>query len=370
MRRKILSFIITLLLVFAVATPIFAWFYFPNSKGLEIDTPSADDFSVVMYKLENQYNEDGTFKNSYFVDLSKYKDTNNNNPYLTSNGFEVDEKYEFFEWGDEYICENSEPHYYAIECEYDSDIFNDGYVKSILTTSLKSVGANLETEDENNLLLAFPIVNVSYKFSSTASIMSSENDAINEIKSSNGYQDIINRYFKKDANNNFIELNSNTFDNTISKIYKRNLTEYTGDSFISGTTYYEMDYDDAVIFKITSDPTPNIQKRYFVGTFDEVSNLDLNYSSNQTYDYVFENNKSTTFYTDFENETARYINSTTKKLQFVLFIKVEPNESLVTDILYGIKDNLDDDLTEINIDNKLQFDVKLRSVPKKESTNS
>lgn len=366
MKRKILSVVITLALVLAVATPIFAWFYFPNSKGLEINTPEAEDFSVTMYKLENEYNTDGTFKRSYFVNLAEYGDENEENLYLTSNGFEVNETFEFFEWGDEYICENSEPKYYAIECEYDSDIFNDGYVKSVLSTTLSSVGIQVDAYEEGDpkVDLAFPMVNVSYKYASISSIMSSDTTAVNEIKSSTGYQDVVSRYCKKDGNN-YIELDENTFDSTLTKIYKRNLTEFTGTILENNVTYYEISYgqNGDINYNLKNDTVYDSEKRYFVGTFDEVSSFEIDYSSNSTYNYIFEDNKSKVFYTDLLAQ--QYINSTTEKLQFVLFIKVEPNESLVTDVMDRINGKISDELTELVIDNKLQFDVKLRTVPKK-----
>lgn len=377
MKKKLILVFGIILATLLLVTPVFAWFYFPNSKGLEIDTPSAEDISLKLYKLINNYNDDGTYKDSEFIDLSDedetYKDSEDNDvPYLTGNGYVIPESFEFFEWGDEFICESTDANYYALECSYNSKAFNDGYVKSILTTTLRSKG---NTYDGNNSkYVAFPILDASYKFASSANAMSTPNPSsfISEIKDDDGYNDIIERYYKKDGNN-YIELSpdyfeTGTFDFDEEKLYTGNLIEFTGDSFDSNITYYEYSYDEGIIEYIVTDKNQpiNKQKRYFTATFTEITGKDIAYSSDNTYRYIFSDISSDVFKDNLDS--TQFLDSNDEILKFVIFIRIRPNEEFVTDIMYGIREEIDETKTELKIDNEIKFEINLRSVPKKSGT--
>lgn len=370
MKKKLIISIGILLATLLLATPVFAWFYFPNSKGLEIDTPKAEDISIKLYKLFNTYNDDGTYASSYFQDLTdeSYKDSNDHDvDYLQQDGYVIPESFEFFEWGDEFICESTDAIYYALECSYDSSVYKDGYVKSILTTSL---GSRNVVYGENNEEIAFPILDASYKFASQANAMENSNDYISEIQSDSGYKKITERYYTKNNSNDYVELNPTNFDDfdiDEDDLYVGNLIEFTSSSFVDNTTYYEYAYEyDSITYKVTSDNTPNVKKRYFTGTFSPVSDKNIAFGNDNNYDYIFTDISSDVFYSNLNSN--QYFDSSDNTLKFVIFIKITPNEEFVTDIMYGIRNDIDETKTEIVISNDLKFTINLRSVPKREGT--
>lgn len=370
MKKKLIIMISMIFAIVIIAIPAFAWFYFPNSKGVEINTPDAEDVNVKLYKLFYYYDENGIFDHSTLEDLTNknYENSNGQNvSYLTQDGYQIPTSFEFFEWGDEYICEDDTTDYYVMECDYDSDAFNDGYVKSLLTTTLKSIGGiyNYGSQDEE-LKIAFPIVNISYKFAS--SYQTTKSSYISELQSESNYKLITDRYYIKD-NTTYKALDAATYNASIDKIYKRNLTEFTGNSFVQGTTYYKYEHvvnqgsvlDNGIFQYVVADNYVQGTK-YYTGTFDEVTGLDVTYGSDSTYRYKF-----TDVHTDVFNtlNKTQYVNN--NKLKFTLLIKVEPNTELVTNVMNVFRDDVKDDFTEINIDNEIEFKVNIRSIPKKEA---
>ncbi len=360
-RKLIILAAITILISFSVS--VFAWFYFPNSKGLEIDTAPALDFDISVYKLINNYDEDGNYTSSSLIDLDPTTTTYSS--YLDSDAgtFTIPEEFEFYQWGDEFICEDTDPHYYALEISYDSDAYSDGYIKGIIDATLASSGSFIVDEGEateTTYDASFPVIKTSYKYASYATIMATEADALTEMKSSSGYKEIINGtyyYTTSDSGATY-----NVVDRSVA--YDSNTTYYTcsdlaraygvtSTNFSSGT-YYTL--SNHVLTKATAyDSTAT----YYSGTFTETT-ITGYATTNASYSLTNLNYQIETSFKDDLTSTQYLINST-KYIKFVLFIKIEPDETLVTNKMDQYEDF--GDLTEINVTNTLTLDVMLRSMP-------
>ena len=118
---------------------------------------------------------------------------------------------------------------------------------------------------------------------------------------------------------------------------------------------------DNGIFRYSIADTYQPGNKYYTGTFEEMSGLDVKYSNDSTYRYIFEDVHSNVFNT---LNKVQYV--TNNKLKFKILIKVEPNTDLVSSVMNAFRDDIQDDLTEITIDNDIEFKINIRSVPKKE----
>ena len=169
--------IISLTLLFAES--VFAWFYFPSSKNLIINTAPNLDIDIELYHLELNA-ETEVYQ---FIEV----DTLNNE----TNEFSMDTDLVFFHWGGEYICESNKEEYYAIIATYDSSSFSSqGNIKLMINSIIDSQSEfYYENEDEENINLRFPIVDVSYSIASTNQVNITSSAASMEAKSAE-YTDI------------------------------------------------------------------------------------------------------------------------------------------------------------------------------------
>ena len=162
-----LNIISIIALSLLMASSVYAWFYFPSSKNLIINTAPNLDVDIELYHLEaNAETESYEFHSVEAVD----------------NTLSVDSNLVFFHWGGEYICESNKDDYYAIIATYDSDSYsNKGNLaaiinSSIICTSEYYIGEN----DETNL--RFPIVSLAYSIASSNELDLSTVQATTEIR--------------------------------------------------------------------------------------------------------------------------------------------------------------------------------------------
>ena len=364
-KKIIIASIVSLLLISTAS--VFAWFYFPNSKGLEIDTAPALDFDIEVYKLINEYDEKGNYSGSHLDNLTtigSYEDSEGNtvNYLNTTTGiFSIPESFEFYQWGDEFICEDTDPHYYALKISYDSDAYQDGYLNSIISATLESLGTF--TVEGVTTDASFPIIKTSYKYASSATIMNEHADAMTEMKN-NGYQEIINGtdYYTKSGDNYILVDRSTEYSNSTT-YYKTDISRIYGNisDFTNVYTYNNLTHT----YEKANNYIANTQ--YYRGTFTTV-NIDGYAMAEDSYSLAYLNYDINTILKD-DLEQAQYLISTTKTIQFVLYIKLEPDEAIVTSKMEELEDKVGD-LTEIKISNTLTLDLKLRSIPHKEGTIS
>lgn len=182
---SIISIIITLIVI---GTATFAWFYFPSSNNLIIETAPGLPVEMKLYELV--LNEEAEKYEFVLIEDD-----------ITDNVFEVTTDIIFFQWGDEYICESTKDYYYALDITYDSNAYSDGYLKSMVNASLECASdvtykLNEEDSDEDAIKLRFGMVNVSYAFASECTMDILSIDASLECRSSDfttltfsGYED-------------------------------------------------------------------------------------------------------------------------------------------------------------------------------------
>ena len=271
MKKKILIPILLSIILISLGVATFAWFYFPNSKGLEVDTAPALDFDINVYKVLDNYDENGNYSSSELINLTTSKDENNNDYYDQTEGkLTVNEAFEFFQWGDEFICEDTEAFYYAIDVTYDSNSYSDGYIKNILSSELTSTGSfdyiveNVTTTMDAN----FPILKASYSFASNCRILENEQQAITAIKGAS-YDEIL-------TGTDYYTLNNGTYTivdrhenfSSTTTYYRSDIQKVYVSSFSSGETYYT--YNSGThSFSVASSYQANVQ--YYQGTFTVAS---------------------------------------------------------------------------------------------------
>lgn len=366
MRKKILITVISIFtILISLGLASFAWFYFPNSKGLEVDTAPALDFNIDVYKILDNYDENGNYSSSELINLTTSKDENDNDYYDQTLGkLTVNEAFEFFQWGDEFICEDTDALYYALDVSYDSNSYSDGYIKNILSAELTSSGSfDYTLENVTNTMDAnFPILKASYSFASNCRILENELQAITAIKGAT-YREIINGtdYYTL-SGSTYTIVDRNTNYNSATTYYSTNIQKVYINSFASGETYYS--YNSSThSFTVETSFQPNVQ--YYQGTFS-VAPISSYAKSTNSYDLA---NLSYDVETVFKDNLQKnqYYNSENDNLEFVIFIKVEPDENIVTSKMDELS-QYTSELTEIEINNKLEFNLALRSVPQKEGT--
>ena len=365
-RKKIIITIIAVLILISSVSAVFAWFYFPNSKGLEIDTAPALDFDIEVYKMTHHYDEKGNYTNSsldYLPENGTYTNKAGQTVnYLNGDVFTVPDSYEFFQWGDEFICEDDvKAHYYALKISYDSNVYEDGYIKSVIQATLTSTG-EFVGEGEVTYNANFPVIKTSYKFASSADILSDAGSAMTEMRADTGYKEIINGtdYFTKSGNNYTLVDRYVAFDSTATYYTSDIAKAYPNTSNFSAETYYTLNNH---VFSVASSYVAGTQ--YYTGTFTETS-IDGYAASDASYSLGTLNyDIETVFYQDLLQ--TQYLLASTDTIQFVLLIKLEPDEALVTSKMDEFSDVVGD-LTSIDVTNVLSLDVRLRSVPHKEGT--
>ena len=173
MKKKIilvLDILSILVLSLLLAGTVFAWFYFPSSKNLIIETAPDLDVEVSVYHMEvNEGNDSYEF---VLVDLDK------------NDIFTVNTSLVFFHWGGEYICESNKDDYYAIVLTYNSSSFsNHGNLKALLGANVEcSSSFYYEDENEEEINLRFPIVELSYSVASTNQLNLLSSSAVVEAR--------------------------------------------------------------------------------------------------------------------------------------------------------------------------------------------
>ena len=375
MKKKIIFMVVALIIILSSVGITLAWFYFPNSKGLEIDTAPALDFEINVYRIQDNY-VDGNYSNSEIVNITNtlaYNDHegaevtatyDDENKQLT-----IPETFEFFQWGDEFICEDTKAIYYALEISYDSDAFNDGYIKSVLSSNLVSSGSFIF--DENTYYANFPVMKASYKYASSATIMNTSLIAMDEMKNESGYKEVMNGTDYYILDNSSYKLVDRFID------FDEDETYYTTDlvkcynvkaaDLVNNQTYYTYDNTNHSFTLATSYSNTT---QYYKSSDNEafsIANIAGYAKSNSTFSLERLNyNIETVFKDEFKNngvvDDSVFVNHTDNKLQFVVFIKIEPDEKIVTSKMDELSEYTSE-LTEIEINNVLTLDLSLRSVP-------
>ena len=451
--RKIiilLSMIFVLLEIIGLTT--YAWFYFPNAKGLEMDSAPAVNVSMKLYRsngtafvaLEpNNYRlalaKD--FVNSDFIDgvtyytIGETKSTSyaSGTYYIKSVGgytrvsittedeysaydalytltpteattynsantyyiptYAIEETYEFFQWGDEYICEDEDAtHYYALECICDSEACTDGYIKSILSANLECLGAfEYNTSDKANA--SIPVFEASYKYAKLSNVDLTNSSALLEAKQettevvtgrTSSYTKFINGKYYTLSGSNYVEATTYSSSNTyytidISETYVKDATTWNNGTYASRNLYY---YDNGTYIPTTSFvdgktsyfTLGNIAVTNTVSSFSNgVSQTTLDNITGITSYNIQNEIKMDRFYSDNTTDgldSTQYVHDTdsnheTSYIRFVIYIKIEPDEDYIS--TYMVQNGSLTEYassSEILISNTLTLDMTLRTVPK------
>lgn len=438
-KLTILSSIV--LLSSMVCTTVFGWFYFPNAKGLEMDSAPSLDIDVKLYKsngtsftaesptgyrkalstdfssndfidgityytitetASNEYSGSseyyvksasaytklGTITSDTYNAYTKYSPlytltiteassySSNTDYYIAS--YSIEEKYEFFQWGDEYICEDLDStKYYALECICDSEAYIDGYIQSILNLKLDCLGAFLyDTNQTCNA--SIPAFELSYKYASEATLDLTSDSALPEAKNDSGYTKIINgNYYTKSGDNYTVASsysnNTDYYTMDITEYYVKDLTAWNSHS--SETLYY---LNNGTYTKITSYDS-NITAYYALSNIEESESIKSFGSTGNNFttidnianvsDYNILNTVEMSCFKDDLLDT-QYVHSSDANhlksyVRFIVFLKVEPDEDYITSYMsLHQSETIDAVDTEILISNSLSIDLTLRSVPK------
>ena len=155
-KMLVLSILALVVLFVTMVSATFAWFYFPSSKNLIINTAPALDIDIDLYHLEVSGDSD-TY---VFTKINKNQ----------NNELAVDTDLVFFHWGGEYICESNKDDYYAIVARYDSNAFSSvGNIKAIFDATIECASTSTyedpTTHEEKKFRI--PVVSLSYAFASS-----------------------------------------------------------------------------------------------------------------------------------------------------------------------------------------------------------
>ena len=159
MNNKKLVFLSILSLAFLALLMVsvtFAWFYFPSSKNLIINTAPDLDIDIDLYHLEVSGDSD----------VYLFKKINKN----ANDELAVASELVFFHWGGEYICESNKDDYYAIVATYNSNAFSSlGNLNAILDASIECASTSYYEDEETGDMINFriPVVSISYAFASS-----------------------------------------------------------------------------------------------------------------------------------------------------------------------------------------------------------
>ena len=453
--------IITLLAMVSVALEIivvstYAWFYFPNAKGLEMDSAPAVNVAMKLYRsngtsfeaLEPSSYRVATskdFANSDFISNQTYyelvetqvmnfvvSEGESEDYYVKSAGcytkiaidnqddfakydrvytlsateaetydssktyyipsYAIEEKYEFFQWGDEYICEDEDAtHYYALECICDSEACTDGYIKSVLNANLECLGAFMYNTTEK-ASASIPVFEASYKYSALSNVDLSTSSALVEAKAqtttvvegrTSSYVKFLNGKYYTMNGSNYVEANSYSsgtyYMMDISETYIANSDVWNAKGCSSQNLYY---YDNGSYIPTNSFVTgktsyytlSNIEATSTLSSFangaakttiDDITGINSFNIENQIVMNRFYSNN-----TIDGLDSTQYVhdvdaNHTTSYIRFVIYIKIEPDEDYITSYMSKNSTYTEDaSSSEIIISNTLSLDMVLRTVPK------
>lgn len=459
-RIRKLSILAAIIILLSLATTVvFGWFYFPNAKGLELDTAPALDINVKLYQsngtsfvlmqptsykkalakdfADNNFKE-GTdyytisetkslsYSNSsvyYFKGIDSYtrlgileeetydlydslytlsvtqvtsSDTYSSNTVYYLASYSIEENYEFFQWGDEYICENQDSiKYYALECICLSDACTDGYIRPYLNINLDCHGAfNYGSSSICNA--SIPLFEASYKYATSSAIDLSSGTSLTEAKAeSSTVVDTRTSAYKRFLNGKYYTLSNNEY--ILAQTYSSNTTYYTLDlsseiyvkdqatwnsgtystqnlyyyddtnskyipttSFVSGeTSYYKINNAEA------STSVKDFKALDATNTFDGISAAPYNILNELTMDKFYNEGSAVNGLDSTQYVHANDLNYENDYIRFVIFIRIEPDEDFITAFMNQNKEHTEDaSSTEIKIANSLTLNLSLRTVPK------
>lgn len=434
--KKLTILASSVLLTSMVTTTVFGWFYFPNAKGLEMDTAPSLDLDVKLYEsngtsftqltpssyrlatsndfdngfisginyytlaeteasayngsleyyvksataytklgtiTEDVYNSYNTLYTLAATEAENYQA--NTTYYIPS--YSIEAKYEFFQWGDEYICEDLDAtKYYALECICDSDAYIDGYIRSVLNLKLDCLGAFLyNTSSVANA--SIPVFELSYAYADESSLDLTTASALSEAKSSTFSKLVNGNYYTKSGNNYSVatayqdSANYYTLDMTsyyvkdsatwTAKGYaSEGLYYYNDGTYIPTTTYQEGKKDYYKLVEAEARSVTGFGSNGIKTTLDGISNVA---------DYQISNSVIANCFADDLLDT-QYVHSSdanheTSYVRFIIFFRIEPDEDYITSYM-SLNQSYTDNAasTEILISNSLTMDLTLRSVPK------
>ena len=450
--RKIIVLISIIIVGFEIVfLSAYAWFYFPNAKGLELDSAPAVNVSMKLYRSNGtsfvevspqnyRLAKSKDFKNNDFIDgityyeltetladsyeantayyvktLDSYTKVNISNEddfdsydalytisnieastYSSSNTYyiatyAISEAYEFFQWGDEYICEDEDStHYYALECICDSEACTDGYIKSILSANLDCLGAFTYNNGSNTANASIPVFEASYKYATRSNIDLTNANALVEAKAESSnvvntrvstYEKFINGKYYTLSGSNYVE--ATTYSNQTN--YIMDIQEYFIPDSTSWNKYSSKDlyyYDDNGSYI----PAPS-----YISTEDTYYELKNISEANNLKGFSTSANKTTldgitTASLTIDNEivmdrfypvngtggldSTQYVhdqdsNHSSSYIRFVIFIRIEPDEDYISSYMSRNNGYTEfADTSSILISNSLTFDMTLRTVPK------
>ena len=180
--HRILAQIGVLILIVAMVVVYgYAWFYFPGTENLLLETAPDRIANIDLYQIVEDENNQYQFSQ---ISIEE------GDPSYT-----VTFDLVFFQWGEEYLCESVEDYYFAFVATCDLDFITDtGNLKALFDfelacasneTYVKTTGVEDETEV---IKLRFPLVNVSYKIASTNSLSLASADALAEARDPSNYE--------------------------------------------------------------------------------------------------------------------------------------------------------------------------------------
>lgn len=452
--RKIITFISMAFVLFEIIVmTTYAWFYFPNAKGLEMDSTPSADLLVSLYKSNGtnfvkqnpssyRLATSNDFSNNDFISgLTYYTLTptesasyNNANTYYVKSAtaytnigqvnedtynsydklytisatlattynsgttyyipaYSIEEKYEFFQWGDEYICEDLDStHYYALECICPSSAYTDGYIKSVLNMNLSCLGAfEYGTGEAAIQSASIPVFEASYKYATESTIDLTSATALSEAKSNSStvsdgrlctYTKFINGNFYTKSGNNYTEATSYTSNTSyytmdISEHYIKDAAAWTAGSYsnlyyLNNGTYTLTNSFQAghtAYYSLTNISESTSVKGFGNGqaftTIDGITGINsYNINNSIVMDRFYSTNNSeglaTTQYVHASDDTYD-----TEYVRFVIYIKIEPDEDYISAYMNKNSDKTENATSsEIIVSNSLTLDLTIRSVPK------
>ena len=176
-KMLILSFLALIVLFASMISVTFAWFYFPSSKNLIINTVPELEIDIDLYHLEAN-DESGSYL---------FRKINAQNGKLT-----VDSSLVFFHWGTEFICESNKEDYYAIVATYDSSEFSaQGNLKAMLDATIVCSSESYYEDEQTGEMINFriPVVQLAYAFANSNSLNLTQSVATAEARGAT-YTDI------------------------------------------------------------------------------------------------------------------------------------------------------------------------------------
>ena len=165
-KRIILSITLITLLLLLIGGVTVAWFYFPLTQNVIINSDTDYSIGFNLYKLDTDTN--------HFVQIND-SDDDNTDYVLTGNA-----EASFYKWGSGYYSDFAFVDYYVLELTYPDNTFNDGLGKFIITSYLSATGS-MEDNDDN---IQVEFMKLSYAVCSLANRDIGGSDIVTEAKAS------------------------------------------------------------------------------------------------------------------------------------------------------------------------------------------